>query len=88
MNETLINAGDRVLIVDDWIETGGQVKGIIKLLEKQGAEIIGISALGFNQTKRTKSISDSYFVKGISTSMLFNQKVCYLIKKDINNYIS
>lgn len=65
MNETLINAGDRVLIVDDWIEAGGQVKGIIKLLEKQGAEIIGISALGFNQTKRTKSISDSYFVKGI-----------------------
>ena len=65
MNEKLINAGDKVLIVDDWIETGGQVKGIIKLLEKQGAEIIGISVLGFNQTKRTKSISDDYAVKGI-----------------------
>lgn len=65
MNESLINAGDKVLIVDDWIETGGQMKGIIKLLEKQGAEIVGISLLGFNQTKLTKSISDNYLVKGI-----------------------
>jgi len=56
MNETLTNEGGRVLIVDDWIETGGQVKGIIKLLEKQGAEIIGIPALGFNQ----KSVPNRY----------------------------
>ena len=65
MNEKLINPGDKVLIVDDWIETGGQIKGIIKLLEKQGAEIVGISLLGFNQTKQTKLISDNYLVKGI-----------------------
>jgi adenine phosphoribosyltransferase len=65
MNESLIKAGDKVLIVDDWIETGGQVKGIIKLLEKQGAEIVGVSVLGYNQTKRTKSIADNYVVKGI-----------------------
>lgn len=65
MNEDLIQSGDKVLIVDDWIETGGQMKGIIKLLEKQGAEIIGISLLGFNQTKMTQAISDNYVVKGI-----------------------
>jgi adenine phosphoribosyltransferase len=65
MNRRLINPGDKVLIVDDWIETGGQMKGLIKLLEKQGAEIVGISLLGFNQTKRTKTISGKYNIKGI-----------------------
>ena len=38
---------------------------IIKLLEKQGAEIVGVSVLGYNQTKRTKSLADNYVVKGI-----------------------
>ncbi|MEH6557448.1 MAG: purine phosphoribosyltransferase family protein [Oceanicoccus sp.] len=65
MNRGLIEPGDKVLIVDDWIETGGQIKGIAKLLEKQGAEIVGVSLLGFNQTRKTKSISTKYNIKSI-----------------------
>lgn len=38
-------SGLRVLIVDQWIETGGTMKAAIKLVEKQGASVIGEHAL-------------------------------------------
>lgn len=33
--------GHRVLIVDQWIETGGTMKAAIKLVENQGATVVG-----------------------------------------------
>lgn len=34
-------SGLRVLIVDQWIETGGTMKAAIKLVEKLGATVVG-----------------------------------------------
>lgn len=34
-------AGVRVLIVDQWIETGGTMRAAIQLVEKQGATVVG-----------------------------------------------
>lgn len=65
MNKALVSEGDRVLLVDDWIETGGQARGLIKLLEKRGAEVVGISVLGFNRVKKTRSLSDNYTLNAI-----------------------
>ena len=48
INKTLISPGDRILLVDDWVETGGQLRGLTKLLEKRGAVVSDISVLGFN----------------------------------------
>lgn len=45
MNKGSICKKDRVLIVDDWIETGKQVNSAIKLIEKQGGKVIGITTL-------------------------------------------
>ncbi len=65
MNKTLIEPGDKVLLVDDWAETGGQLKGLIKLLEKRGAVIEGISLLGFNEVRKTKALQDKYNLHAI-----------------------
>lgn len=65
MNRTLIAPGDRVLLVDDWAETGGQLKGLIKLLEKRGAEIAGISLLGFNRVPRTRVLEEQYKLRAL-----------------------
>lgn len=65
MNKTLIQPGDRILLVDDWAETGGQLKGLIKLLEKRGAVIKGISLLGFNRIKKTRSLEARYKLRAI-----------------------
>ncbi len=37
--------GNRVLIVEDVVTTGGSVQEVVELLENEGAEIVGISSL-------------------------------------------
>jgi adenine phosphoribosyltransferase len=37
--------GDRVLVVDDWIETGSQVAAAQALIEEVGAEFVGVSVI-------------------------------------------
>lgn len=65
VNKALITPGDRVLIVDDWSETGGQLKGLIGLLKKRGAVIAGITLLGFNRVKRTGFLERNYKLRAI-----------------------
>ena len=40
-----LKAGDKVIIVDDLLATGGTVKATINLCEKLGAEVVGIACL-------------------------------------------
>ena len=40
--------GDQILLVDDWLESGNTCLSVIRLLEKLGAKIQGISAV-YNQ---------------------------------------
>lgn len=50
IHQDAINAGDRVLIVDDLLATGGTSEAIAKLIEKQGAIVVGclyLIELGF-----------------------------------------
>ena len=35
VNKALIEPGDRVLVIDDWVETGGQMKGLTRLLTRR-----------------------------------------------------
>uniref|UniRef100_A0A673FTQ9 adenine phosphoribosyltransferase n=1 Tax=Sinocyclocheilus rhinocerous TaxID=307959 RepID=A0A673FTQ9_9TELE len=41
----VLKPGLRVLIVDQWIETGGTMRAAIKLVENQGATVVGGSTL-------------------------------------------
>lgn len=45
MNPHLIQRGDRVILVDDTIATGGTMVAAVKLLDRGGVEIIGISCI-------------------------------------------
>lgn len=65
VNKQLIKKGDRVLLIDDWVETGGQLKGLVKLLEKRGAEVSGIVVLGFNRIGKTQRFAAKYDVSSI-----------------------
>lgn len=40
-----VEAGERVLIVDDVIATGGTAAASIRLMERLGAEVVGVAAL-------------------------------------------
>lgn len=41
----LIAPGERVLVVDDWAETGGQLAAVRTLIERAGAEYLGASVI-------------------------------------------
>ena len=41
----LLGGSDRVLVVDDWVDTGGQLLALKTLVEKSGARYIGAAAI-------------------------------------------
>ncbi|KAM4627137.1 adenine phosphoribosyltransferase [Polymixia lowei] len=56
----VLKPGVRVLIVDQWIETGGTMKAAIKLVEKLGAHVVGVAAVAIENTEGGKWIKDNY----------------------------
>jgi adenine phosphoribosyltransferase len=40
MHEDAVERGDRVVLVDDLIATGGTAEGAVKLLRQMGAEVL------------------------------------------------
>ena len=58
-----INKNERVLIVDEWIETGGQVKAIIGLIESLGGKVAGIGVI--NADKKAKPLFDKYNLRSL-----------------------
>jgi adenine phosphoribosyltransferase len=45
VHEDALRAGERVLIVDDLLATGGTVRAAVNLVERLGAEVAGITVL-------------------------------------------
>lgn len=45
MHEDAIQPGEKVLIIDDVLATGGTVHGILQLVEKAGGKVVGIGFL-------------------------------------------
>lgn len=45
MHDDAVKKGDRVLIVDDLLATGGTLEATIKLIESKGAKVVGIACV-------------------------------------------
>ncbi|MDQ3440662.1 MAG: adenine phosphoribosyltransferase [Planctomycetota bacterium] len=43
-----LRPGARVLIVDEWVETGAQIRAVITLVERRGAVVAGIASLNID----------------------------------------
>ena len=54
--------GNKVLLVDEWIETGSQVKVAIELIEKQKCEVVGILTINMDENEKTRNLKKKYFV--------------------------
>lgn len=52
--------GRRVLVVDEWIETGAQVRAAIQLIEGQGGIIAGIASLHMDDNEHTEPLRATY----------------------------
>jgi len=45
--------GTKVLLVDQWIETGGTMDGAIRLIERQGGQVAGLVAIAMEDNPQT-----------------------------------
>lgn len=53
-------AGTRVLLVDQWVETGGTMHGAIQLVEQQQGTVAGMVAVVMEDNEQTKSYREKY----------------------------
>lgn len=56
----VIHPGARVLLVDEWIETGSQVTAAVGLIESQGGVIAGIATINIDDNERTRKLKETY----------------------------
>lgn len=63
IHKDALSAGQKVLIIDDWLETGSTVKVAIKLIEMCGGEVGGIGIFMDDSTNETKDLLLSYNYK-------------------------
>ena len=50
----------RILLVDEWIETGAQVNAAIELIENQQCEVVGIATINIDENDLTSSLKKKY----------------------------
>lgn len=60
MRQPAFAPGTRVLLADQWVETGGTMDGAVRLVERQGGIIAGMVAIAIEDNERTKGYRASY----------------------------
>ncbi len=56
----MLPSGARILLVDEWIETGAQVNAAIGLIESQGCEVVGIATVNMDENVHTNKLKKKY----------------------------
>ncbi|XP_042298176.1 adenine phosphoribosyltransferase-like [Sceloporus undulatus] len=60
MRTDTISPGLRVLLVDQWVETGGTMQAAIQLVEQQGGIVAGIAAICIEDSEGGQWLKDNY----------------------------
>jgi adenine phosphoribosyltransferase len=57
--------GTRVLLSDEWIETGATAKAAVALIERAGGVVAGIVAIAFRKNEKTAELWSKYRCHGV-----------------------
>lgn len=60
MRKPAFAPGTRVLLADQWVETGGTMDGAIRLVERQGGVVAGLVAIAIEENDRTNGYRASF----------------------------
>ncbi|MEM6940915.1 MAG: phosphoribosyltransferase family protein [Pseudomonadota bacterium] len=60
MRQPAFAPGTRVLLVDQWVETGGTMDGAIRLVERQEGVVAGLVAIAIEENDRTRAYRGMY----------------------------
>jgi adenine phosphoribosyltransferase len=53
-------AGTKVLLADQWVETGGTMDGAIRLVERQGGKVVALAAVAIEEKEATNAYREKY----------------------------
>jgi adenine phosphoribosyltransferase len=68
--------GTKVLIADQWVETGGTMDGAIRLVERQGGHVVALAAICIEENEITEGYRKNYHcVAGVMQNSRW-QKEC------------
>lgn len=65
----LLQPGDRVLLVDEWIETGAQAQAAIHLIEQEGGVIAGIATINLDDNPLPSALRQRYLCHALWLDM-------------------
>ncbi len=60
-----LKGGERILMVDEWSETGSQLKTAIKLIELSNGKVIGISCINLDDEVKKDPILSKYVIHSV-----------------------
>lgn len=60
LRKGMIQPGQHILIVDEWIETGAQIRAAIKLIEREGGHVAGVATINMDINDSTEELSRNY----------------------------
>ena len=60
MRTPAFRPGTRVLLVDQWVETGGTMDAGVRLVERQGGVVAGVAAVCIEESERTRVFRERY----------------------------
>lgn len=60
MRKPVFAPGTRVLLADQWVETGGTMDGAIRLVERQEGVVAGLAAIAIEENERTLGYRKQY----------------------------
>jgi adenine phosphoribosyltransferase len=64
-----LKPGDRVLLVDEWIETGAQVQAAIDLIEQAGGIVAGVATINIDDNPISARVRERYCCRAIWADM-------------------
>ncbi len=64
-----LDSSNRVLLVDEWIETAAQVKAAIDLIEGQGAEVAAVLSIAIDDSQTIRELRESYTILALSQDL-------------------
>lgn len=60
MRTPAFGAGTKILLADQWVETGGTIDGAIRLVEQQKGIVTGVAAIAIEENERTMGYRKQY----------------------------
>jgi len=66
MRPDAVRPGNAVLVVDEWIETGAQVRAAAQLIEQQGGTVVAIATINLDANETTRPLKEKYRIISVT----------------------